>query len=87
MATYDGETPAHIRGSLRKIEADIEAAILNVLTQQRRIERLQAAGYSTRLAERLLAGFRDVLTLRMASRDRIKDAAAVSDRSPRRDAR
>jgi hypothetical protein len=72
MASVGRETAAQIRQQLRAAETGIEAALLNVLAQERLVERLKSVGRSADLAERLLVSFKDLLTLRIASRDRMK---------------
>jgi len=80
MAIYDDNTPEHVRQGLLMIEAEITAAVLNVLAQEDVVERLKAAGYSTQLAERMLSSFKDVLTLRITARDRIRALLRTMDR-------
>jgi len=80
MAIYDDTTPEHVRERLQLIEAEIRAAVLNVLAQEDVVERLRAGGYSTDLAEHMLSSFRDVLTLRMTARDRLRTLLRTMDR-------
>jgi hypothetical protein len=82
MATVRTETPAQIRQELQNLETNIHYAVLDVMAQQDLVERLKAARRESYLAERVLANFKELLTLYLTARDRLAASLRTTEHLP-----